>query len=626
MDTNKLPTHSRHNLEISNGWTNFDHKEISEADGCLSTRFFNDISTGEEKAVSLSFTEEEDITIEDSIEISGSLADKSRLEIIAYSGRSFSCLSGLLRDGTCIVVPTKEFGVKGERLKEIRLFSSKSIELEYIHITSRENRNYSIKLKINLHSGIGDCIRALSVHSSLQFFADTFHVEIFWSYAARGLRDSGWRQLLETDILGRNKMFTYVDEDDFDNIKAIELFNGYTGDAMLAGLFVNETQGIDISLTSSEAREVEELVNSKSSTLIGIQLEGNDEIKRWMPGKHYQLCRDILEKYPQAMIYILDAPQRFFENVDNDDRIISLIGKTSLAQNIHLIQKFDLWIAPDSFSKYVRRWQDGKQILLCSKAPYVDPKEMLIHCFDNVGLCHNPNTVILGLDYEYDLSVTSSVVHMEDISVSQVMERICEFFPPPSDQYNEKSSIGICKSLYQEHIRCFMDAENQLNDIDTISRMIYQVINSGGKLLICGNGGSAGDAQHMAAELIGRFEKERKALPAIALSTDSSCITAIGNDYSFDEIFARQVKGLGKASDVLLAISTSGNSQNIISAASEAKVLGMKVLGFSGASGGSLKGLCDFCLCAPSTKTARIQELHIFYCHCICALIESFLP
>ena len=162
--------------------------------------------------------------------------------------------------------------------------------------------------------------------------------------------------------------------------------------------------------------------------------------------------------------------------------------------------------------------------------------------------------------------------------------------------------------------------------INQAADIIVKTFLAGSKVLICGNGGSAGDAQHMAAELIGRFEKEREAFPAIALTTDSSCLTAIGNDYGFDEIFSRQVKGLGKTGDVLIAISTSGNSPNVIAAASEAKTLGMKVLGLSGASGGILKDLCDICLCAPSSRTARIQEAHIFYCHCICALIESFLP
>ncbi len=147
----------------------------------------------------------------------------------------------------------------------------------------------------------------------------------------------------------------------------------------------------------------------------------------------------------------------------------------------------------------------------------------------------------------------------------------------------------------------------------------------GGKVMFCGNGGSAADSQHLAAELIGRFIKDRRPISAIALSTDTSVLTCVGNDYSFDEVFARQVQGLGRKGDVLVAISTSGNSRNVIRAAEEAKVIGVSVIGLLGHNGGILKELCDLAIIVPSQVTARIQESHILIGHTLCGLIEQNL-
>ena len=150
-------------------------------------------------------------------------------------------------------------------------------------------------------------------------------------------------------------------------------------------------------------------------------------------------------------------------------------------------------------------------------------------------------------------------------------------------------------------------------------------LQQGGKLLFCGNGGSAADSQHLAAELTGRFIKDRRPLAAMALSTDTSALTCIGNDYSFDEIFARQVVGLGRKGDVLIGISTSGNSRNVIRAVEEAKKLGMVSIGLLGRDGGQLKSLCDHSIVVPSDVTARIQECHILIGHTLCGMIEQEL-
>lgn len=145
----------------------------------------------------------------------------------------------------------------------------------------------------------------------------------------------------------------------------------------------------------------------------------------------------------------------------------------------------------------------------------------------------------------------------------------------------------------------------------------------GNKLLFAGNGGSAADAQHLAAELVVRFKRDRPGLPALALTVDSSVLTAIGNDYGFEQLFARQVQALGQAGDVLIALSTSGNSVNILAAVPAAKAVGIQVVGMTGAKGGLLMELADLCLCMPSDDTPRIQESHTLLGHILCDILEQ---
>ena len=157
---------------------------------------------------------------------------------------------------------------------------------------------------------------------------------------------------------------------------------------------------------------------------------------------------------------------------------------------------------------------------------------------------------------------------------------------------------------------------------------MVECLRAGGKVMACGNGGSAADAQHFAAELIGRFEREREDLAAIALTTDTSILTAIGNDYSYDEIFSKQVRGLGKKGDILLGISTSGNSKNVVKAIEAAKKMGIKIIAFTGNDGGKIATLLDkddIHLCAPSTRTARIQETHLVLLHALCDGVDHVL-
>ena len=159
-------------------------------------------------------------------------------------------------------------------------------------------------------------------------------------------------------------------------------------------------------------------------------------------------------------------------------------------------------------------------------------------------------------------------------------------------------------------------------------KLIAQSFHQGNKMLICGNGGSAADAQHFAAEFTGRYEMERRPLPAIALTTDSSALTAIGNDYSFEVIFSKQVEALGQAGDILYAISTSGNSANVIKAIEVAQGRGMAVIAMVGKDGGKiahLLGATDINLCVPAERTARIQEVHLLLLHTICDGVDTLL-
>ena len=154
---------------------------------------------------------------------------------------------------------------------------------------------------------------------------------------------------------------------------------------------------------------------------------------------------------------------------------------------------------------------------------------------------------------------------------------------------------------------------------------VLQALRSGHKIFFFGNGGSAADSQHIAAEFIGRFQKERKAWPAIALTTDSSILTSLGNDYSFDIVFARQLEGLGQKGDVAFAISTSGNSKNVLAGVKQAKAMGITTVGVTGGTGGALASACDIAIIAASPKTARIQESHLCIFHAICEIVENSL-
>lgn len=181
--------------------------------------------------------------------------------------------------------------------------------------------------------------------------------------------------------------------------------------------------------------------------------------------------------------------------------------------------------------------------------------------------------------------------------------------------------IEIFKKELEQHAKTFSQMESKLPEILKATSIIKGALKNGGKLLICGNGGSAGDAQHFSAELTGRYKKERPGMAAIALSTDTSALTAIGNDYGFEHVFSRQVEALGRPGDVLFGISTSGNSSNVIHAFKLAQTLGMMRIFLGGKDGGALREMADLAIVIGS-DTPRIQEMHILIIHMICEALE----
>ena len=196
-----------------------------------------------------------------------------------------------------------------------------------------------------------------------------------------------------------------------------------------------------------------------------------------------------------------------------------------------------------------------------------------------------------------------------------------------TQQENAKDITDLVRDRVQESIRVKQVLLSNAVFHELVAKAAMQIVkalHAGGKVLFCGNGGSAADAQHLAAEFTGRYLKERRALPALALHTNTSSVTAIGNDYGFDLVFARQLEALGKEGDVLVGISTSGNSRNVIRAMEVAKAKSIYTIALTG-SGGKMKDLADCSICIPSDETPRIQECHILTGHIICEIAEEML-
>ena len=180
------------------------------------------------------------------------------------------------------------------------------------------------------------------------------------------------------------------------------------------------------------------------------------------------------------------------------------------------------------------------------------------------------------------------------------------------------------ETAFEQIANNFINLKNKAPVIDAISEIWIDALSNGNKVIFCGNGGSAADSQHLAAELMGRYKVDRDPMAAISLTVDTSALTAIGNDYGYEMVFSRQLKGIGKKGDVLVGISTSGNSRNILDAFTVAKQLGIRTIALTGESGGAMKSQADLCLNVPSSITNNIQEMHIACGHLICGIVEDY--
>lgn len=197
---------------------------------------------------------------------------------------------------------------------------------------------------------------------------------------------------------------------------------------------------------------------------------------------------------------------------------------------------------------------------------------------------------------------------------------LCGFTEAVSD-----AALSTLQRRFDEHQAALDSTRAMAADILEAASLLTECLRQGRVILLAGNGGSAADAQHLAGEWVGRFLKERRGFPAIALHTNSTVVTAVANDYGYDEVFARQVEAHGQSGDVLIALSTSGNSEGILRGARRARELGLTVIGMTGRTGGKLRHLCDLCLAVPHDDTPRIQEMHILIGHLLCELTENDL-
>jgi D-sedoheptulose 7-phosphate isomerase len=187
---------------------------------------------------------------------------------------------------------------------------------------------------------------------------------------------------------------------------------------------------------------------------------------------------------------------------------------------------------------------------------------------------------------------------------------------------NNPDAVSVFSKAIAEHLRVIQQVEAQQPVLEAIARALAVTLRAGGKILWCGNGGSAADSQHLAAEIVGRYRRERRGLPSVALTTDTSILTAVGNDYGYDAVFSRQVEALGNPGDLLVGISTSGNSRNVVAALEVARSQGVLTVAFTGAGGGKMGTIADHLFAVASSDTARIQEAHILAGHMLCDWIE----
>lgn len=246
-----------------------------------------------------------------------------------------------------------------------------------------------------------------------------------------------------------------------------------------------------------------------------------------------------------------------------------------------------------------------------------------------------PDVLVKGGDWKLDQIVGAdfvlqnggevfSVPFEKDFSSSKLVEKIRSAkVSAVSAEPVETSETALIKKSLESHLAVFVELlESEIPNIAGCAELIFKTFEAGNKVLFCGNGGSAADSQHLAAEFVGRYETERRALPAIALTTDTSALTALANDYDVERIFSRQVEALAKKGDLLIAISTSGNSPNVLAAVMKAREIGCQTLALTGIGGKKLASLCDAALAVPVKRTSHVQEAHITIGHIWCEIVD----
>lgn len=288
---------------------------------------------------------------------------------------------------------------------------------------------------------------------------------------------------------------------------------------------------------------------------------------------------------------------------------IEIIAK-NIEYFLNTLKEVDIFIGLDSFSIHAAHMMNVPNLIMLNGANnanvWAPPKTKVIEGGKNCEYfpCYN-KPKCLGKDFEY--------ICMKTITPIEVINKVKEIIMQQTI-VNELNS-------HSETIRVVLEVMQE--DLVKASQLAIETLKNGNKILLFGNGGSAADAQHIAAELTGRYKTERKGLPGIALTTDTSALTAIGNDYGYDRVFDRQVESLAKEGDLLIGISTSGNSKNVVNALKLGCEMGCKTLGFSGRDGGVMNDVCDLNLVVPSNNTQRIQEMHILFGHTICQCIDE---
>jgi len=302
--------------------------------------------------------------------------------------------------------------------------------------------------------------------------------------------------------------------------------------------------------------------------------------------------------------------------IDKGYRIFIITNQSGIGRGYYTQRDFDI-LTNFMLDEFRARGIAIDGVYHCPHAP----EEMCRCRKPSIGMVEKALLDYPDIDLENSIMVGDKQSDMDFAINANIKDRI---FIKESKDIRERLRYLMIKDEFISHQEVLTKTIDMLiPDIQRASTLVIDTLKRGNKILLCGNGGSAGDAQHISAELTGRYKSRRGALSAIALTTDTSAITAIANDFGYKYIFSRQVEALAESGDLLIAISTSGNSENVILAVESAKALKCRTIGLTGRDGGVMRGICDIDIIVPSDDTARVQEMHILIGHSICQSVDS---